>query len=383
MEQLAEQSLERSHPGQLDRQVRLRTDTETWLAEVLNGSMRTSFEYSFDGRELCGEDGGAIGEIFDDAVETAQEIVRYNPSLLFELRRRLIERDEYDDMLKMAGGELPNTMIVVSDFPPELMDSTEDEGGYNVKRKQTMLRVITRQPDGSIRMISQSLEGSDRLALEAMYDRMEQPVEKGELLEQRMYRDLQPAHQDKLADILTQTYDNSLGQRHGGGWHAGFKQPAKRSWINTYEFAQAQHDIIEWFTTTKSTNPVAAESQRFRLAATVNERYERYLQDSGHDRLPAIQPGLDQDTSHIDNLLQEIEQSAQRAIFFGMVFSGCGVSVGLVSSEAQLEQAGYGNRAGSDKYGSLQFKCSKGHNNTRPRNKLISHCRQCGISVKC
>ena len=36
-----------------------------------------------------------------------------------------------------------------------------------------------------------------------------------------------------------------------------------------------------------------------------------------------------------------------------------------------------------DKFGSLTFKCKKGHENTRPRNKLIDKCTTCGDSVKC
>lgn len=36
-----------------------------------------------------------------------------------------------------------------------------------------------------------------------------------------------------------------------------------------------------------------------------------------------------------------------------------------------------------DRFGSLTFLCRKGHRNTRPRGKLISHCRTCGDSVKC
>jgi len=36
-----------------------------------------------------------------------------------------------------------------------------------------------------------------------------------------------------------------------------------------------------------------------------------------------------------------------------------------------------------DKYGSLEFRCKHGHNNKRPRNKLIEKCQHCGISVRC
>jgi len=41
------------------------------------------------------------------------------------------------------------------------------------------------------------------------------------------------------------------------------------------------------------------------------------------------------------------------------------------------------SEAGKDKYGSLTFKCQKGHSNTRPRDRLIGNCKTCGISVKC
>lgn len=38
---------------------------------------------------------------------------------------------------------------------------------------------------------------------------------------------------------------------------------------------------------------------------------------------------------------------------------------------------------GDDEFGSLDFECSKGHPNTRPRGKLIPNCRTCGESVAC
>ena len=36
-----------------------------------------------------------------------------------------------------------------------------------------------------------------------------------------------------------------------------------------------------------------------------------------------------------------------------------------------------------DQYGSLEFNCSQGHRNTRPRGQLISNCATCGESVSC
>ncbi|MCA9328451.1 hypothetical protein KC959_01660 [Candidatus Saccharibacteria bacterium] len=36
-----------------------------------------------------------------------------------------------------------------------------------------------------------------------------------------------------------------------------------------------------------------------------------------------------------------------------------------------------------DEFGPLEFKCTKGHKNTRPRGKLIPHCKTCGENVSC
>jgi hypothetical protein len=44
-----------------DHETRRYYDTVTWLAEVLPGSMRTPFEYTFDGNELYANDGAGHG----------------------------------------------------------------------------------------------------------------------------------------------------------------------------------------------------------------------------------------------------------------------------------------------------------------------------------
>lgn len=383
METLAEQPVK--NQNQLLRiQERHKTDTETWLAETLHGSMRTSFEYQFDGQELYAQDGGAMGEVFEDAISQARLMVQENPFLSFELRRRLIEYGEYQDMLKMAKGELPNTMVVVSDFPEGLMGSQSDVGGYNTSRKQTMLRVIARQADGSMRITSQSLDGSNRQALEAIYGHHQLRAEAhtGELLEQRVHLELPEIGQKNLTSNLTNAYDESMARQFEGKWHAGIKQTPEHSIMDTYQFVLAQSDLIGWFVEAKLADPVAAEKQRFKLAATINERYKRQVV------LKYLVPGhppIDQKLGP-DLLVNEIAQATDRAIAKGETFSGCGITIkGEADSmlEDQLEMAGYGNKSDEDKYGSLHFKCQKGHNNTRPRGKLIEKCQKCGISVRC
>lgn len=92
---------------QFDRYLRDYNDTTTWFAEVLDGSMRTPFEYNFDGQELYADDGAALRPIFEDALQHAEQIITNEPVLSFEKRRRQHELDEYEDMIAMAKGSQP------------------------------------------------------------------------------------------------------------------------------------------------------------------------------------------------------------------------------------------------------------------------------------
>ncbi len=342
----AEQTTQQPNSELINHYDRVRTDTETWAAEALNGSMRTTFEYDSHDNELYAEDGGELGEIFDDAIEAAKEIVQYCPELLFELRRRLIERGELDDMVRMARGKLPNTMVVVSDYPPELMGVSEDFGGYNGSRKQTMLRVITLQ-NGKIRTITQSLDGSNRPALEAIYGSLDEIPEEGELLGQRIHKHMSEEEQDQLVDNATNTYDSSLAEQYGGHWHAGYKQPDARSMADTYAFASAQKDLVEWFVRAKLTDSVEAEKLRFKLAATMHSRYEDYLTSGvqSNGSLGGLALGNMYNLQVQVPLYHEVEQATLRAIALNQSFSGCGGTVDSESlAEGQLKDAGYGNK---------------------------------------
>lgn len=368
---------------QFDTRTRHWNDTVTWLAETLHGSMRTNFDYHFDGQELYAEDGGAMGEVFNEAIIAAQEIAQRNPSLLFELRRRLTEADEYQDMLAMMKGELPNTMITVSDFPPELVGAKADVGGYNVTRKQTMLRIISHQPDGTLRMTSQSLDGSNRQALEAIYHRLGVQPREGELLGQRMYRDLPEEWQEALADNLVDVHDQSLHDQFDGAWHAGIRLTPERRLINTAEFVRSQLDLLEWFVGEKQANSKSAERLRYPLAATMKARFDVFHRFGRENT--NVGSG-DWSAPSIERLYHEIERATQHAVRRGESFSGCGISAkmeGLSDITDQLNDAGFGNKTEEDEYGALEFKCRKGHSNTRPRGKLISHCQVCKDSVKC
>lgn len=351
-------------------------DVVTQFSELVDGSMRTSFELSFDGRELYGPDGRALGEVTQEALNDAKRIVRQSPELRFEVRRRSLEDEEVDLARKMARGELPNTMVIPSDFPAELNEATEDVGGYNVSRKQTMLRVLALKPDGNVQLYSQSLDGSDRASLEAIYSHFGQSAEPGELLGQRIHVDLSPEDQVNLVDNLMGVYDQTMAANHGGAWYAG-RRPA--DYRNTYDFVCTQRDLVQECIRLRLDGQLN-DSLMYDLAATMQDRFKLAKQD-----IRGFIPRLVE--VPLELLHQEIKTAGAEARLRGESFSACG---GILrgeefdkSTESQMELSGYGNMMGEDKYGSRKFKCQKGHENTRPHNKLIEKCKTCGISVKC
>ena len=363
---------------QLDYEHRAKNDAETWLAETLEGSMRTPFAYQFDGHELYADDGGALREIFDTAIRDAERINRLHPNLAFELRRRKHEKAEYEDMIKMAKGELPNTMVVISDFPPELMDATKDVGGYNAARRQTMLRVLSWR-DGQMIMQSQSLDLSDRQALEAIYTWLGKEVPQSEeLLGERMHLQLdQPEQQEFLIDELTGVYDRSLQSQFGGSWYAGRENEQRR---NTYEFVCRQQDLVNLLAYEYMDNGYDAP-MKYGIAAELETRYSQACASGNYD-IVAFVP---EDYYNQKLLLQDVHNAAVAARAAGKTYSGCGSSIGPDgNAEAQLDDSGYGNKSSEKSSYSFDKKMYCVVCQEKPKGKENKKlCGPCGICKGC
>lgn len=361
--------LERQHieSGQFDIETRRYYDTVTWLAEVLPGSMRTPFEYTYYNGELYGSDGSTIGTIFDNSIQEAKSLPSY------ELRRRLLEKEEYDDMLAMMRGDKPNTMVVVSDFPPELMVATQDMGGYNVARKQTMLRVLLRTTDNKLQMYSQSLDGSNRRALEAIYEHLGRNAQPGELLGQRISVDLATKEQEFLTDWLTAVYDRTLQAQYGGEWYAGQLNGRKH---NTYDFVRSQQDLLTAYLAT--TSGFTGGFRDYALAAAMKDRF------IGRTESPVAEYKFSGVVAH-QLSLNEMYLAGNSAQQRGETFSGCGASIGRNSNlgtESQLQSLGFGNQAGKAKSSGekLVWKdgvCRIDNCPTRPGKTKVAQCSVC------
>jgi hypothetical protein len=335
-------------PEIVDRQrpeyLEARTDVITQFSELVDGNMRTEFEFELgsDGRELYGRDGRGLCEIAQDSLDKAEELAAINPNLGWNLRRTKLEQEEIDEAIAMAHGEGPNTMIVLSDFVPELWDAEEDFGGYNVTRKQTMLRILARRPGSNIiDMTTQTLDGSNREALEAVCAELGFKPEPGELLDQRQRKHLSAEQQAVLADHLTGIYDRSLAEQYGGQWYAG-RRPA--DYRNTYDFVCQQHDLVERCAGLKLSGQLT-DNLMYNLAAAMQKRFE----EQQSEKVISITPRLE--THNFSMLDQEITLAGRWARAEGRAFSACGGTLTADgadgSTEGQLKLAGYGNELDS------------------------------------
>jgi len=361
------------------REYEAQIDAITQFSELLDGSMLTSFELDFDGQTIYGPDGRALREVTEKAEADAERIVRENPELHFEPRRRKLESEEIELAHAMAREEIPNVMIITSDFPTELKNAKEDVGGYNVTRQQTMLRVLARLPNGKIQMYSKTLDGSNREALEAIYAEFGEQPKPGELLGQRIHRDMSVDEQQVLIDRLTGIYDRSMTAQFGGKWYAG-RRPADVR--NTYDFVCTQHDLVNESVRLTLNNQLT-DDLMYDLAATMQKRFANAKQG-----VISIMPR--QTAPDLALLHHEIQLAGAAARQQGVTFSACGGTLrgnGYdTTTENLMSEAGYGNKAeDEDEFGPLTFECTNGHSNRRPRGKLIDQCRvrSCKNSVSC
>jgi hypothetical protein len=352
-------------------------DAATLCAEILDGSMRTPFEFQFDGEELYGRDGRPLGPIFDDAIPAAKQEALKDPKMNFEVSRRETEKEENKMMYSMMRGELPNTIIVVSEFPEELRDETEDVGGYNVTRQQAMVRVITREPNGTLKIVSQTLDKSDREGLEAIYALFGEAPEEGSLLGQRIHRDLTPEQQKDMANRVTYAYDSKLAEKYGGEWYAG-RQPKDET--NTYDFVRAQSDLLDTFAQ-MAIRTGKVEESLYGLAAAMSSRFKNRNQEGRF--IPSSEFHAKGDAS------LEMQLAAETAWRERRIFSGCGLTMtgdgfdeNDMTSEEQLEELGYGGKSEVMKCVNCP-ECGTFHDEVKPKNgKYCCKNPDCGYTVK-
>ncbi len=339
-------------------------DAITELAELTDGQMRLPVEMTYDGHDLYGPDGRSATQAAENGYKKAREQAKENGNLWFEVGRRGTERGEVPEFVQKLQEASANTMIVTSDLPHALEDAEEDVGGYNIARQLALVRVITQLPNGKIMMYSQTLDGSNRQALEAIHTEFGFQAEPGELLAQRRFLNLSPDDQETVMDRITDTYDQEMQTQFGGQFYAG-RTPA--DYRNTYDFVVQQRDLIETYKEAKL-NGRLTDKFMYNLAASINNRFKTYKRQV--EPAPALSRKVDKApdrTRYIgydhEAVYQELHREGRLARRAGKVFSGCGSTWKAESddsTESLMNSLGYSTEAATKSWhGGKIFKNAK------------------------
>jgi len=284
-EQVAAVAEERFEHYQAWMHEQLLTDELTDQSERLAAPMENTFHYVLSPEGLAIQ----LSEETDDGTVTRQEPVRailanglrkaelqvaLHPEWHFELERRRIELEEWDQIEALARGTTPSqTLMVFSPHPDAVRDGTTYIDGYNRERQKTMIRTITRTEDG-VQITSTSLDQTNYQALAASVAAIgyELPAGKSseEILAQRYWIDELPPEGFTWADVARRAYDLSLGEQLGGEWYAG-RRPMDTA--NALAFIREQHDLIEQHMRMVEDVMTSVHDRRERASKLAEHRY--------------------------------------------------------------------------------------------------------------
>jgi hypothetical protein len=366
------------------------------MAEGVERASRTSFTLQRQDDELAYFDNGDWRP-YTGMLTTGLQVAR--SEAVADPRRQFLlgwaERD-LEMGYKMQGLEPGQQLVWHNGYPFEVEQRygtkfLQDCGLFPERQMGFIYRAVC-EDDGSIRLESQTVDKSDPDALAAVE---------------------QTAQQDAESDMETfvRAYDDTLSKKHGAQFYAGRSNAEMHE--NAWEEIVRHRDLVSYFLNELEVL-AASELSRSELETQVKRhvigswkafktRLDRKMQplapemDSPADMIHPI--------GHIafaqERLAMEVQASFEIARRNGEVKTGCGGSIsadddlhsidgrstfdaifGTKNPEAEENQSNE-----EDEYGPLEFACTKGCKNKRPRGRLIDECKNkkhgCKGSVGC
>lgn len=153
---------------------------------------------------------------------------------------------------------------------------------------------------------------------------------------------------------------------------------------NLYDFDARTKKIISDFAEFARNGGLSLEELQKGAAATILRMSEDYfrLNRQNHGEV-TLEKGRSYNPRYIppDTMGRILEKTAEiRGCSGGGEKSKFAIFGSLIP---RWTTPGGGGGVGSDEHGSLEFKCNRGHSNTRPKGQLIPKCQVCGDSVAC
>jgi ribosomal protein S27AE len=221
------------------------TDEITDMSERLAAPMRNTFEYALREDGELWFQGEPLSPIFDRGITVAEELTRTSPQFATELVRRRLERQEYDEVRKLAlgGDEDPEVLLVMSPIPDAALAGTSFNA-YDLDRKKTLVRVFQRTSNG-VSATSLSLDLSDRDGLNSVASLFGKtiPPEAGseDILAMRFWG-YEDEFETSTVNTVRSVYDAALSEKFGGEWYAGRRSSRI---TDAKQFIEQQQDLID------------------------------------------------------------------------------------------------------------------------------------------
>lgn len=236
---------ERQQAFELFEYERRWTDEVTDMSERLAAPMRNTFEYTLGEDGELWFQGEAIGRVFDDGIRVAEELTRTDTRFMTELVRRHLERQEYDEMRRLAMGsdDDPDVLVIMSPIPDAVLEGLQ-LNAYDIERKKTLVRIFHRTDNG-IEATSLSLDLSDRDGLCAIAGQFGESIpadaSSEDILAMRFWGNSSERGGDTVK-MVRNTYDEALARKWGGRWYAGRQDSVV---LDAREFIETQDSLLK------------------------------------------------------------------------------------------------------------------------------------------
>ncbi len=361
---------------------RVRDEELSLLAEGVDRVARTEFKLKREGGDIQyfkdGQWQPYTGMLLAGERVAKQEAAR-------DYRKQFLADAAVRDLMigyKMRALQPNEQYVWASPYPYDVEEKygasfLRDECGRSPDRKMAFLYRAYCEDDGTILLESQTIDKSDDEALAAA---------------------LKAARSESTANLddMVEANDAVMARKYGGEYYAGRREAEVRE--NAWQTIVQEQDLTEYLLS--GLESIAAtqlygkelentvKRHMYGVWAALSKRVAvngaRRMYDYRDATVASVVPVV-----HYALVAQEIEQAFSHFVTEGRVMAGCGGSIKILNGEEEILAAESGDVFASlfgsneDKYGSLEFKCTKGHNNRRPRGKLIENCQVCKTSVRC
>lgn len=355
---------------------RVREEELSYLAEGIDRAFRTTFVLQRRNGKLTYFDEGQwrpYQSLLTSGLVTARHEAIADPrrAFLAEMAAEDLRRGYHMEGLRpgeQAVWASPYRRDIEARYGQDFMRSC----GFQPERALGFLYRASGQQDGSIILESQTLDLSDEAAFAAAL----------------RTADRRPGCS---LDVLMEAYDEELERNNGGRFYAG-RRGARRNENAWREIAR--HEDLTGYFLQRLEGIAGLRLPRGQLERIAKEHvYGVWAAFKKRLETRPQSQAMDYSATSIvmqAQLSREVERAFRDFAAKGVVLVGCGGviearegSQDLASQSMEDVFSSIFNGAEEDKYGSLSFKCSKGHANRRPRGRLIERCQVCGISVRC